>query len=320
MGLYNGSVITNAGAAMIASAIAGGKTVEFTAVKTSSHVYSSGTNLAELTSISNIVQSISPSSVQVYNETTVQVVARFSNANVVNTYSVNTLGVYAKYTGGSETLLAVITAVTPDVVESGTGTSLAAYVYNVQMVISNAPQVTLTVNDAGTATTADLNRIAQEKVQAIGGDLSQTIINSATSSSASFPALNIGDTMQVMLGKLIKLRADIVSGLDDKATKNNLQSLDTPVSIVIQPTDWQSSGSNYTCTKSCAKASTDNACRVEFIPANPASMTAANLRILRKNLSYLYPRPVLGNGSVTFYASQAPTIALTFAAVGGLVS
>lgn len=320
MGLYNGSVITNAGAAMIASAIAGQKTVEITAVKTSSHVYSSGTNLAELTSISDIVQTTRPSSIQVYNDTTVQVVARFSNANVANTYSVNTLGVYAKYTGGSEILLAVITAVTPDEVESGTGTSLAAYVYNVQMVIGNAPQVTLTVNDAGTATTADLNRIAQEKVSTIGGDLSQTVISNATSSSASFPALNIGDTMQVILGKLIKLRADVVSGLNGKATVSNLQSLDTPVNIFIQTTDWQSNGTNYTCTKSCAKASTDNACRLEFVPANPSTMTAENLRALRKSLSYIYPRPTLGDGSVTFYASQVPTVAITFAAVGGLVS
>ena len=320
MGLYNGSVITNAGAAMIASAIAGSKTVEFTAVKTSSHVYPSGTNLAELTSLANIVQTSQPSSVQVYKQTTVQVVARFSNANVANNYNVNTLGVYAKYTGGAETLLAVITAVKPDEIESGTGTSLAAYVYNVQMVISNASQVTLSVNDAGTATSADLRRIELEKVSTVGGDLSETVISNATSTTASFPAFNIGDTMQIIFGKLIKLRADIVSALNGKATKTNLQSLDTPVNIVLMTSDWTNSGSNYSCTKSCAKASTNAACRVEFVPANPSNMTAADLKALHKSLSYLYPRPALGNGTVTFYASQIPTVDITLAAVGGLVN
>ena len=319
MGKYNGAVITTAGQNVISQAISGTELTWLT-MKTSSTAIPAGTNVETLTTLSGIEQTSKITDASVYGNNVIQLSARFSNTNISTAYYIQTVGIYGQLAGGSETLIAVMTAVTPDEVEPGTGTSLAAYVYNVQMVIGNAPQVTLTVNDAGTATTADLNRIALEKVSTIGGDLSQTVIGNATSSSASFPAFNIGDTMQVILGKLIKLRADVVSGLNGKATVSNLQSLDTPINIVIQTTDWQSNGTNYTCTKSCAKASTNNACKLEFVPANPSTMTAENLRALHKSLSYIYPRPTLGNGSVTFYASQVPTVAITFAAVGGLVS
>jgi hypothetical protein len=41
---------------------------------------------------------------------------------------------------------------------------------------------------------------------------------------------------------------------------------------------------------------------------------------LQKNLSYLFTRPTIGDKKVTFTAVTKPTIALTFAVVGGAVS
>ena len=72
--------MTDAGQSLITQAIAGTGQIEFTSVKTSSYSYPSGTNIAGLTDLQDIVQSVEPSYAQVFNSTMLQISARFDNS------------------------------------------------------------------------------------------------------------------------------------------------------------------------------------------------------------------------------------------------
>lgn len=161
MGVYNATVITNAGQNLITSAIAGGEPINFTAVKISTHVYPAGTALQNLTSLSDVKQTVAPTSVDVYNNNVVQISARVPNTGIATAYLINTIGLFGSVGSGSETLIAVLTAQTPDEVPVFDAEAPAAFIFNVQMTLQNADEVVFEVNDTGTATVADLNRLAQ---------------------------------------------------------------------------------------------------------------------------------------------------------------
>ena len=160
MGVYNATIVTTAGQNLIASAIAGGESVSFTALKTSTHVYPAGTALQNLTALSDVKQSVAPTSVDVYNNNVVQISARVPNTGIATAYLINTIGLFGS-AGGAETLIAVLTAQTPDEVPVFDAEAPAAFIFNIQMTIQNADEVVFEVNDTGTATVADLNRVAQ---------------------------------------------------------------------------------------------------------------------------------------------------------------
>ena len=138
MGVYNATVVTTAGQNLIASAIAGGESVSFTALKTSTHVYPAGTALQNLTALSDVKQSVAPTSVDVYNNNVVQISARVPNTGIATAYLINTIGLFGNAGGGAETLIAVLTAQTPDEVPVFDAESPAAFIFNVQMTLQNA--------------------------------------------------------------------------------------------------------------------------------------------------------------------------------------
>jgi hypothetical protein len=97
--------------------------------------------------------------VQVFNDNIVQISTRFSNAGVASAYLIQTLGVFGQVTGGAETLLAVSTAITPDQMPAEDAIAPSAFIYNIQLTVQSADQITVTVNDAGTATVEDIRII-----------------------------------------------------------------------------------------------------------------------------------------------------------------
>lgn len=191
MGVYNATVVTTAGQNLIASAIAGGDPVNFTALKTSTHVYPAGTALQNLTALSDVKQSVAPTSVDVYNNNIVQISARVPNTGIATAYLINTIGLFGNAGGGAETLIAVLTAQTPDEVPVFDAESPAAFIFNVQMTLQNADTVVFEVNDSGTATVADINRIAQPFTGATA---------SAAGSVGRVPAPGAGDNGKFLRG------------------------------------------------------------------------------------------------------------------------
>lgn len=205
MGKYNGAVITTAGANVISQAISGTE-LTWTVMRSSSVAIPEGTDIAALTSLTGIEQTAAITDASVYGNSTIQVSARFSNTGVSTAYLLETIGIYGQLAGGAETLIAVMTAVTPDQMPVYDADSPSAFIYNSQITVQDAETVVMTVNDSGTATVADLNR----KVDLNGGDLSDTKGNTFTASTALYPVISAGDTFKVMCGKIVKFCADIV--------------------------------------------------------------------------------------------------------------
>ena len=160
MGKYNGAVITAAGQNVIAQAITGTE-LTWTVMRTSSVAILQGTDLTTLTSLSGIEQTSNITDASVYGNNVIQLSSRFSNTGIATVYYIQTVGIYGQLAGGAETLIAVMTAVTPDEMPVYDPDSPSAFIFNVQMSVQNANAITMVVNDTGTATVADLNRVAQ---------------------------------------------------------------------------------------------------------------------------------------------------------------
>ena len=192
MGQYRSAVITDAGQALLADAISGSGTVTFSAIKTSSYAYPQGTNIAGLTDLQDIVQTVTPFSVQVFNDTMLQVSARFDNSDVASAYLIQTLGAYAQIGDNDPVLFAVVQANTPDQMPVQGSVSPSAFIYNIQITVQQASQITVTVNPAGTATVQDILTLSAQKVDVNGGELAETETifddSGSVSGITSFPA------------------------------------------------------------------------------------------------------------------------------------
>lgn len=204
MGKYNGAVITNAGEQLLASALAGSVELMWTVMRTSTAVVSTS-SIKAMTSLTGVQQTASITRASVYSENVVQVTARFPNTEIAVAYQINTVGIYGRlWNQSSDTLIAVMTAVTPDTMPVYDADSPAAYIFTNHLTVQDAASVTMSVNDTGTATVADL-----EGKLDVDGDASEAYVSTFSTSSASYPIPQTGDSFKQILGKIIKFFADI---------------------------------------------------------------------------------------------------------------
>jgi hypothetical protein len=155
MGTYNSAVITNGGQSMIAQAVAGAS-LEFTTIKTSNYAYPAGTNLATLTTINGIKQSKDITGAAVYNSRVIKISSAVDNTGISTAYTINTIGIYAKVGSSAESLFAVVTASAADTMPAYDSKPYS-YIYEINLTMQNAANVTVTVNAAGLVNVADLN-------------------------------------------------------------------------------------------------------------------------------------------------------------------
>ena len=223
-------MVTNAGQELIASALSGAGTVEFVAVKTSSYAYPQSTNISGLTDLQDIVQTEMPFSAQVFNETMLQVSVRLDNSQVAEAYLIQTLGIYAQIGNEPAVLFAVIQATTPDQMPAQSAESPSAFIYNIQITVQQATSISVSVNPSGTATVQDILDLQQQindRVQAIGGNVSDTVSDAEEPGDAiKYPDIpSTGGTAKTLFGYLVRwvksLKADKVdaSGGDINGTK-----------------------------------------------------------------------------------------------------
>lgn len=211
MGKYNSAVITTVGANVIAQALSGTE-LTWTVMRTSSTAIPAGTDPATLSSLTGIEQVSNITDATVYGNDVLQVSARFANTSISVAYLIQTVGIYGQLEGGAETLIAVMTAVNPDEVSEYDPDSPSAFIFNTQLAIQNAPNVTMNVNDTGTATVADLNR----KVDIQRGNISNTVVTTITTSTAAYPTVTAGDTVAAAVGKVNKSISDLSENKLDK--------------------------------------------------------------------------------------------------------
>lgn len=144
MATYNQFVVTDAGRALLAKAVANKGTFTVSSIKTSSHTYTQST-IAALTSLDDIRQSFPLASATTVDSTTIKLEFNVTNVGLAASYTLATLGVYATY-NNSETLFAVSTANAPDVMNADQAGSLVRNILTtVYIKTSNASSISISV-------------------------------------------------------------------------------------------------------------------------------------------------------------------------------
>lgn len=206
MGTYNSAVITTAGQSLLARAIADSLPFYFSSAKTTEYVVPTGTSAASLTELPNIKQSEEITSATVSGGNQVATSVRFDNTEITLNYSINTIGVYARVgTDTEETLLAVITAITADVMPSYSAANPVSYVYSINLAISNASNINIIVAPTGVPNYAEFNELSAE-VEALDAEVQNARIGA---DGVTYPTL--GDAIRT----------------NDSALKNALSQIGT---------------------------------------------------------------------------------------------
>lgn len=218
MGIYNSAVITNTGQALLAQSVAGND-LKFTTVKTSNYTYPSGTSLADLTTLTGIKQSKNITGANVYNSRVIKVSAMVDNAGVTAEYTINTIGVYATVGTAAEQLFAVITAQEADKMPAFNSRPYS-YIYDLNMTMQGASNITVTVNNAGFVNINDLNNALEginANIEALETDKINVsdIVNSLTSSDDDKP-------LSAAMGTELK---NYIDNLTKKTTLETISSL-----------------------------------------------------------------------------------------------
>lgn len=154
-------IITNKGQALMAKLIAGIANVTFTKVAASSTTYSDA-QIPALTGMSNIKQQVAVSKVTRINSVAVQVDAAMENSALTTGYYMNSLGLYAKDPDEGEILYAVAGANVGAYMPPYNGITVSGAYLKLVTTVSNASNVSMTVDPAAVATVGDINALQAE--------------------------------------------------------------------------------------------------------------------------------------------------------------
>lgn len=160
MGVFKNAVITEQGKELLAQAVLGTITLNFTTIKTSENKLTS--ELANLTDIGEIKQSQNVSSIERINTTSIQVSANFSNENYLGDgYYVRNIGLYAKNVQGEEILYSVSVAdeseAPADYIPKFNGIGISTLIIDMITTVSNMANISVEVNPSALVTVSQLN-------------------------------------------------------------------------------------------------------------------------------------------------------------------
>lgn len=204
MGQYNKAVLTTAGENLIARALAGEIKLSISAAKTSDYAYPGSTDLKSLTDMQGIRQTVRDPETKVLNDTMIQTRVLFSNEEISSIYYINNIGLYAM-DGTEEVLFCIVTAETPDEMPQYSGVASTSFIYNIQNVVQDAAQLNITVSPSGTATIQDV----LERVDATGGDISETVIETLDTVEDKYPVPAAGESVKRFFGKVFTFLKNI---------------------------------------------------------------------------------------------------------------
>lgn len=159
---YSKLTLTQGGAALNAKMIAGQTGFTFTKVCASDAVYQED-QLASLTSIPDIKQTVLVSKVERTNDVTITIDVAFNNMNLSTGYYMRTLGLYALDPAEGEILYAVCVAKGDNcyMPPNNGVTSSGAFIKLIQTV-GNADSVSLNVDPGAVATIGDIQALEEE--------------------------------------------------------------------------------------------------------------------------------------------------------------
>ena len=161
-------IITAQGKDLITKLVASATKATFTRVVTSSKKYTNA-QASNLTTIENIQQSKTVDSVYITSNTKIiEAYVKFDNTLVTSGYNIQTVGVYAQETGGSEILYAVSLADSNvDYMPPYDGHNPTAITFRLNVRVENNANVEITIDATGSA--------SNEALQAVKDSLTTTI-------------------------------------------------------------------------------------------------------------------------------------------------
>jgi hypothetical protein len=204
MGQYNKAIITAAGDNLTARAVAGEIQLSITKAKTSNYKYPDNTDLKALTDMQGVKQIMESPETKVLSNDLIQTRTLFSNEEIQATYYIQNIGLYAM-DGAQEVLFCIVTALVPDEMPQYNGVASTAYIYNVQSVVQDTAYIQITVHPSGVATIEDV----LERVDATGGDISETVVERVELFETKFPIPSVGETIKRFLGKVLTFLKNI---------------------------------------------------------------------------------------------------------------
>lgn len=171
MAQWKTAVITTKGVALMGKIMSGSTKLTFSKICMSDTVYKDS-QLASLTALSGIKQEALIASVTKKNDATVQVSTQVSNKNLATGYYVRTVGLYAVDPSEGDILYSVCivdeSASTPDYMPPYNGVGVSSLLMNMVTTVSNAANVTVTVDPAAAATVSQIIDL-QEQIDDLKG-------------------------------------------------------------------------------------------------------------------------------------------------------
>lgn len=159
MAEFNKLVITNKGQSLMAKLIAGTTSIGFTKIAVSTNIYTESQILA-LTSLSNVKQIGEISKITRINNVAVQIESAIENSKLTSGYNMNSLGLYANDPDDGEILYAVASVSSSDkgaYMPPYNNLTVSGAYFKLVTTVSNADNVSLTVDQAAVATVGDIN-------------------------------------------------------------------------------------------------------------------------------------------------------------------
>ena len=158
MGAFKSAVITKKGQALMAKVVSGATKLEFTKIAVGDSDLKG--DLASLTGIGTIRQSEKVASIVRQNESNVKVSARFSNEKLQQGYSVKNIGLYANDPQDGEICYSISVAdessASADWMPPFNGIGVSSLLVDLITAVSNASNVTVTVDPSAGATVAQI--------------------------------------------------------------------------------------------------------------------------------------------------------------------
>lgn len=154
--------ITDKGKDLIAREVAGATDLTFTKISASNNKLADTVNLETLINLDGIKQTVNVSKIEKLGTSQVKVTATFNNSGLMNGYSMESLGIYARDTAGTEILFAVTVADKADFMPATNGINLSTVTVEFLFNISNTENVSLSVNTEALATAEMMNLLKNE--------------------------------------------------------------------------------------------------------------------------------------------------------------
>ena len=154
--------ITDKGKDLITREIAGITELTFTKISASSNKLADTVNLETLINIDGVKQTVNVSKVEKIGTSQIKVTATFNNSGLMNGYSMETLGIYAKDTAGTEVLFAVTVAGTADFMPATNGINLSTVTVELIFNLSNTDNISLSIDTSALVTVGMFNTFKSE--------------------------------------------------------------------------------------------------------------------------------------------------------------